>query len=63
MKVDGDLCQGHAVCMSEAPEIFLVDEQTGELTVLLEQPSEALRAKLALAVRYCPTHALSIAED
>ena len=63
VKVDRDLCQGHAVCMSEAPEIFRVDEKTSELTVLQEQPSEALRSKLVLAVKYCPTSALSIDED
>ncbi len=63
VKVDRGLCQGHAVCMSEAPEIFRVDERNGELTLLQEQPPEVLRSKLALAVQYCPTHALSIVED
>ncbi len=63
VKVDRGLCQGHAVCMSEAPEIFRVDERSGELTLLQEQPPEVMRSKLALAVKYCPTHALSIEED
>ena len=63
VKVDRGLCQGHAVCMSEAPEIFRVDERSGELSVLQEQPPEALRETLALAVKYCPTSALSIEED
>ena len=63
VKVDRGLCQGHAVCMSEAPEIFHVDDRNGELSVLQEQPPEELRGKLALAVKYCPTSALSIEED
>ena len=61
--VDFGLCQGHAVCVSEAPEVFRVDERTGKLTVLQERPPEELRSKVLLAVRYCPTRALAIEED
>ncbi len=63
IKVDYVLCQGHAVCMSEAPEVFQVDEKTGELTVLDENPGGQLREKVELAVKYCPTSALSRVED
>ena len=48
--------------MSEAPEIFQVDDKTGELAVLDERPGEQLREKVELAVKYCPTSALSLAE-
>ncbi len=60
VKVDWDLCQGHAVCASEAPEIFAFDKESSQVRVLLERPPEELRAKLAAAVHYCPTRALSI---
>ncbi|MGV3759259.1 MAG: ferredoxin [Actinomycetota bacterium] len=60
--VDRDLCQGHGVCESEAPEVFSVSKD-GVLTVLDETPPESQRAAVELAVRYCPTHALSIEED
>ncbi len=63
VKVDWDLCQGHAVCASEAPEIFAFDKESSQVRVLLERPPEELRAKLAAAVRYCPTRALSIEEE
>ncbi len=63
IKVDYVLCQGHAVCMSEAPEVFRVDDKTGELTVLDETPAQPLRAKVELAVKYCPTSALSLVEE
>ncbi len=59
--VDRDLCQGHAVCQSEAPEVFQVSK-SGELTVLDERPPDAARAAAEAAVRFCPTHALSIHE-
>jgi ferredoxin len=60
--IDWDLCQGHGNCMADAPEVFKVDEK-GTLTVLLETPPETLRASVENAVSYCPTGAISIAED
>lgn len=60
--IDFDLCQGHANCMGDAPEVFRVDDE-GLLTVLQESPPEELRPKVESAVRYCPTGAISIVED
>jgi len=60
--VDMDLCQGHGVCESEAPDLFEVDRDR-KVAVLDEHPGEDQRKALELAVRYCPTHALSIVED
>jgi ferredoxin len=60
--VDRDLCQGHAVCESEAPEVFSVPKN-GTVEVLDPSPAEDLRAKVEAAVKYCPTHALRIEED
>jgi ferredoxin len=60
--VDRDLCQGHAACEGEAPEVFSVSKK-GELTVLDPSPPESLRTAVELAVKYCPTHALRIEED
>lgn len=59
--VDRDLCQGHGVCESEAPGLFSVSKD-GVLTVLDETPREDQRAVVELAVRYCPTHALTLVE-
>ncbi|MGZ8243198.1 cytochrome P450 [Methylomagnum sp.] len=59
--VDWDLCKGHANCMSEAPEIFHVDE-TGKLTVLDDNPPEELIAKARAAEKYCPSGAVKVIE-
>ena len=60
--VDRDLCQGHGVCENEAPTVFSVSKK-GELTVLDETPPAEVRPQVELAVKYCPTHALSIVEE
>ena len=57
--MDYDLCQGHANCMGDAPEVFKVDDE-GMLTVLQEEPPEELRKKVEAAVRYCPTGAIKL---
>jgi len=59
--IDWDLCQGHANCMGEAPEVFEVGAD-GELKILQECPAEAIRPRIELAVRYCPTGAISLQE-
>ena len=63
VKVDWELCQGHAVCASEAPEVFAFDKESSQVRVLLERPAAELRAQVVAAVKYCPTGALSIEEE
>jgi sterol 14alpha-demethylase len=60
--VDRDLCQGHAVCESEAPGVFSVSKK-GELTVVDETPPPDRRTDVERAVRECPTHALRIVDE
>ena len=60
--VDSDLCQGHGVCESEAPGVFEVGKDH-QVIVLEESPPADRRAELEDAVRFCPTHALSLVDD
>jgi len=60
--VDRDLCQGHGVCEAEAPNVFELPKKATTVTVLDETPPESERAAVEAAVRYCPTHALTIEE-
>ena len=60
--VDRDLCQGHGVCESEAPDVFEVG-QDHQVVVLDPSPTGDRRAELEAAVRFCPTHALSLVDD
>ena len=63
ISVDQDLCQGHGVCVGEAPEMFAIDEGEGRVRVLRERVPPELRGKVEAAVKYCPTRALSIETD
>lgn len=57
--VDPDLCQGHGDCVMEAPEVFALNGD-GPVRVLLDEPPVKLHGKVADALRYCPTGAISI---
>ncbi len=57
--IDRELCQGHATCMTEAPELFQVDE-AGNVTVLQENPPLDLLMKARQAEKYCPTKAITV---
>jgi ferredoxin len=61
--VDLDLCQGHGVCESEAPDVFRVSKETNQVEVLDTNPPEDLRTNVLEAVKNCPTQALTLVED
>ena len=61
--VDRDLCQGHAMCVLEDPDVFVVHRGDDQVTLLDETPDESHRESVRRAVRYCPNAALSIEED
>lgn len=59
VRVDLGLCQGHAVCVSEAPEVFRLNAQQTAVEVLQAEVPAALRERVAAAARHCPTHAIT----
>ncbi|TCN52880.1 ferredoxin [Rhodococcus sp. SMB37] len=62
IEVDLDLCQGHAMCEMEAPDVFRVPKH-GTVEVLIDEIPEDLRDDVEAAVRYCPTRALRLIQD
>ncbi|MGE2688346.1 ferredoxin [Mycolicibacterium pulveris] len=61
VEVDLDLCQGHAMCELEAPDVFRVPKR-GKVEILDPEPPDDLRPQVEEAVTLCPTQALSIKE-
>lgn len=62
IEADLDLCQGHAMCQLEAPEVFDVPKR-GTVIILDDTPPATLRPRVENAVRNCPTQALTIVES
>ena len=61
IELDADLCQGHAMCELEAPDVFKVPKR-GIVEILDPEPPDELRDEVEQAVEACPTRALSITE-
>ena len=59
--IDASMCLGNARCMAAAPEVFDVDDD-GVASVLDAHPGAALADHVRLAMRSCPTGAISITE-
>ena len=59
--VDRDLCQGHGVCVSEAPALFELERD--KVRVLNDSPPSGEHAAARLAAKYCPTRAIHIQEE
>jgi ferredoxin len=59
ISVHKDECEGNAMCMGIAPDIFDVDDD-GLLELLQDEPVEDRRADVERAVRSCPKAALSV---
>ncbi|HXW39026.1 MAG TPA: ferredoxin [Acidimicrobiales bacterium] len=60
--LDADLCQGHGVCESEAPEVFELGKAP-PVRIVDEHPTEDRRSSVEAAARYCPTTAIRIVEE
>lgn len=60
IKLDLDLCQGHGICVTEAPALFDLDDESNVARILIEEPGEEHRDALRLAAKYCPTFAIQI---
>ncbi|GAS94528.1 ferredoxin [Mycolicibacterium canariasense] len=61
IELDEDLCQGHAMCELEAPDVFQVPKR-GVVEILDPEPSDDLREDVERAIDMCPTRALSLIE-
>jgi ferredoxin len=60
--VNRDLCEGNAVCVKEAPEVFALGDDD-QVQILSERPDASLATKVDRAVRRCPRNALALVED
>ena len=60
VEVDLDLCQGHGVCISEAPHTFAFDNTTRQVKPLRDRTDASTHEEVETAVNYCPTRAIAL---
>ncbi len=62
IKVDHERCQGHAMCYSKAPRVFVIDDDGYNRMLPFTVPKE-LEEEARKGVGACPELAISIVED
>jgi ferredoxin len=60
VQVDRNLCEGHALCVELAPDVF--DVESDDLATCVESPADGARERVEAAVAACPRQAISIVE-
>ena len=63
VRVDLNVCQGHARCQEICPEVFATDDIEGKCVILNEDVPSQHADDAMLAVRNCPEGALSASDD
>jgi ferredoxin len=63
IKVDREACQGHALCVMYADELYEISETDGRAVVRLDPVPEAWRDAARHTVLACPERAISLVED
>ncbi len=61
VSLDHDLCQGHAVCVGEAPEVFTLGPE-GKVALLTATPDPSLNKKVRNAAKFCPQRTILLEE-
>jgi ferredoxin len=59
LTADLELCQGYGNCITNASDVFDIDDD-GKVTLLTDTIPGADRARILDAVRSCPVNALSV---
>jgi ferredoxin len=63
INIEFDMCDGHGECVIAAPEVFDLNQDGDTVVVLVENPDESLRPKIAAAAKQCPVAAIKFEDD
>lgn len=60
VRVDAQLCHGHAICAMELPTIFEMDYEAGIAKVIDSTPDDSLRQAVEKVAQDCPVRAILV---
>lgn len=63
VSVDPNLCQAYANCVTVAPDVFELDDESEIAVVRLPEPPAELHDAVEQAVALCPTRAISTVDE
>lgn len=60
--IDLGLCQGHSVCVSEAPDVFRINDE-GDAELITTHPTVERYPALVHAEEHCPNRAITLTQE
>ncbi|MFC7495993.1 MULTISPECIES: ferredoxin [unclassified Nocardioides] len=60
--LDQSVCREYANCVIESPDVFDLDDVTGKVIALVDEPDGALVGEVRAAAASCPVHAITLVE-
>jgi ferredoxin len=60
VRVDRDLCQGHATCATEAPDVFAISPKDHKVILKVSRPSADQYDRVRAAAHFCPNRVIRI---
>ena len=60
--VDQAACREYANCVIESPEVFDLDDASGKVVALIDEPDAALHDQVRASAASCPVHAITLVE-
>ena len=60
--LDGVKCQGYALCLAVAPDVFDIPDDSAVAVLLRTTFPESDRSRLEAAVRRCPVKAIALSK-
>ena len=61
LTVDKNRCEGHAMCVQSAPDVFDIGDD--DLAIWVEYPPEGSEKSVRAAIAACPRQAISISDS
>lgn len=63
VSIDTSLCQGHSLCLGEAPDVFESNDEGGYSEVVVDVVPAPSEDGVRRAAMNCPERAITITED
>ncbi len=60
--LDQSVCREYANCVIESPDVFDLDDVTGKVIALVDEPDTGLEGEVRAAAASCPVHAITLVE-
>ena len=60
VEVDYGRCEGHAICVGLAPNVFEIGDDDEQVRIISDTPDDSDKSNVILAAKRCPIMAIKV---